>query len=173
MANYEGLVATRKDNEKVEVLIRPSSEGILGASERINQQVCHCAAEGSTVKIEAINAARAEVGDWVVLHRDTKVLFRNAVLLVGIPLIGLLVGLIILHARTGFENISALSIIIAAVPFSASVLIVLAGFKKIYKPSVPVVTGVLKKAPELAAGNVDFCPAASNPSCCESWRMTC
>ncbi|MBW2125468.1 MAG: SoxR reducing system RseC family protein [Deltaproteobacteria bacterium] len=94
MADYEGIVASQKEAGKAEVLIRPSAEGIPGASEDINCRVCHCLAQGSQVTIDALNAVGAQVGDWVLVRRDSTALLRNAMVLIGTPLLGGLMGVV-------------------------------------------------------------------------------
>ena len=112
MAQYEGFVASKKEEGLVEVMIRPSAEAIPGVSERVNQQVYHCAAKGSQVIMDALNEAGAAVGDWVLVRRDTSVLLRNALTLLGIPVVGMLLGVIISYYMTsGFTTFSLYGIL--------------------------------------------------------------
>ncbi len=173
MADYEGLVAVKKGGQKVEVLIRPSSEGIPGVSERINQQVCHCAADGSMVKIEAVDAAGAEVGDWVLVHRDTAALVRNAVLLVGIPLAGIIVGSIVSYFMTArFTSPNPAGIIVGAAIVISSLLTGILGFKRTYQPAIPVIIRVIRRASEMAfSQEIQAGPQQASP--CEACRFTC
>jgi len=91
----EGFVATLKENGRAEVVIRPESAGIPGPSNRVNRHVCHCATGGSTVMIEALNGVGAEVGDYVSVRREASGLVKNAVCLLGVPLVGLILGIIL------------------------------------------------------------------------------
>jgi len=92
MSLYEGVVASLRADGKAEVVIRPGKPGIPGAPE-LTEKVCHCATNGSIVRIEALNRAGAGVGDWVLLDRRAGVLMKNAVALLGSPVIGGLSGL--------------------------------------------------------------------------------
>ncbi|MBW1908344.1 MAG: hypothetical protein JRJ11_02215 [Deltaproteobacteria bacterium] len=55
MPRHEDFVATLKEDGKAEVIIQPGSMGVPGASPQINRRVCHCATDGSTITIEALN----------------------------------------------------------------------------------------------------------------------
>jgi len=172
MARYEGLVTKKKNSELVEVIIVPSSKGIPGASETINQQVCHCAADGSQVPTEAINTIGAEVGDWVVIHRDSSALWRNALVIIGIPLLGLIVGLTITYSLTnGFASFSTRALMAGGAPLVASVVFVLFAFDRLYKPSTPIVASILTKASDL--NHPQVCPTDADADICKSCRITC
>jgi len=93
MPVYEGVVARLMADSKAEVVIRPGKAGIPGAPE-LTEKVCHCATNGSTVRTEALNWVGADVGDWVVVSRRAGVLMKNAVALLGMPVIGGLSGLV-------------------------------------------------------------------------------
>ncbi|MBW1783004.1 MAG: SoxR reducing system RseC family protein, partial [Deltaproteobacteria bacterium] len=93
MPRYEGLVASVDKDGKAEVIIGPDSSGIPGASPRVNRHVCHCATDGSTLTIEALNRVGAGVGDRVIVSRDTAGLVKNAAVLLGIPLMALTAGI--------------------------------------------------------------------------------
>jgi len=93
MPRHEDFVATLKEDGKAEVIIQPGSMGVPGASPQINRRVCHCATDGSTITIEALNRVGAGVGDWVSVSRNATEMIRNAALLLGIPIIGLIAGL--------------------------------------------------------------------------------
>ncbi|MBW1700620.1 MAG: SoxR reducing system RseC family protein [Deltaproteobacteria bacterium] len=95
MPRHEDFVATLKEDGKAEVIIQPGSMGVPGASPQINRRVCHCATDGSTITIEALNRVGAGVGDWVSVSRNATEMIRNAALLLGIPIIGLIAGIIL------------------------------------------------------------------------------
>ncbi|KPK27841.1 MAG: hypothetical protein AMK69_09710 [Nitrospira bacterium SG8_3] len=93
MPVYEGLVASLLTDGKAEVVIRPGKPGIPGAPE-LTEKVCHCATNGSIVRIEALNRAGARVGDRVCLSRRGGILMRNAAALLGFPVLGGMSGLV-------------------------------------------------------------------------------
>ncbi|MBW2265140.1 MAG: SoxR reducing system RseC family protein [Deltaproteobacteria bacterium] len=94
MNKHEGIVTSLTAEDKAEVLIRPGAPGIPGAPE-LSKKVCHTATDGSTVRIEVLNRVGAGVGDWVSLSRKAGVARRNAGALLGIPLLGALLGLVV------------------------------------------------------------------------------
>lgn len=92
MAQYEGFVASLARDGKAEIVIRPGTPGIVGAPE-LTGKVCHCASDGSSVTVEALNRVGAGVGDLVSVSRPAGRPMKNAALLLGIPLLGGMSGL--------------------------------------------------------------------------------
>lgn len=90
MPQYEGFVTKTGRKGEAEVVIQPENARIIGAS---NLKVCHSASESSSICVKAENSVGAEVGDRVRIRRDGGALIKNAAALVGIPIMGLLVGL--------------------------------------------------------------------------------
>ena len=171
MAQYEGFVASKKEEGLVKVMIRSSSEGIPGVSERVNQQVCHCAAEGSQVTIDALNEAGAGVGDWVVVRRDTSVLLRNALILIGIPVVGILFGVIISYYMTsGFRTLSLSRILFGVALAAMAIMTAWFTYRRTYKPAVPVIERILMKA---SAFTPQTCLDNRATDSCVSCRFTC
>jgi len=93
MPVYEGVVASLMADGRAEVVIKPGRPGIPGAPE-VSRKICHCATNGSTVRIEALNRVGAQVGDRVGLSRRGAVLMKNAGALLGFPLLGGISGLV-------------------------------------------------------------------------------
>jgi hypothetical protein len=91
MPEYEGFVASIRDDGKAEVLIRPETSGILGAPS-VSAKVCHCASSGSSVTLEALNLLQATVGDRVTIEVKLSVLIRNVGILIGTPILALALG---------------------------------------------------------------------------------
>jgi len=87
VAQYEGLVASLATDGKAEVVIKPGTPGIVGAPE-LTGKVCHCASDGSSVTVDALNGVGAGVGDVVSVTRTSGRPMRNAALLLGIPVLG-------------------------------------------------------------------------------------
>jgi len=173
MAEYEGFVASKKTNGLVEILISPTSKGVPGASENINRQICHCAADGPQVSIDAINEVGAAVGDWVLVRRDSSPLIRNALVLVGIPMVGLIAGIITSYFMTAcFTALSLMGIFVGGAFVIGGLTIGVLTFRRIYQPAVPVIVRVLKKTSELATATSQECTVASKPDFCEACKMT-
>ncbi len=57
MANYQGIVDKLMAGYKVEILIAPGKQSIIGAPE-VSKKVCHECTDGSTLRIEAVKQAR-------------------------------------------------------------------------------------------------------------------
>ena len=174
MADYEGIVASQKEAGKAEVLIRPSAEGIPGASEDINCRVCHCLAQGSQVTIDALNAVGAQVGDWVLVRRDSTALLRNAMVLIGIPLLGGLMGVVPAYFLTmGFSTRLAIGTLIAALPLLAGMGIAAVTFRRISSAAEPVIVRVLKRASEMPLLSTQGSTVPNHGSLCDHCNISC
>jgi hypothetical protein len=104
MPLYEGIVSAVKDGERVDVEIRPADACIPGAP-GLSRHLCHCAADGSTLVIEALNRSGAAPGDLVLVARSAGPLIWNAVVLIGLPMIAAALGLSAAWVLTwGFET---------------------------------------------------------------------
>ena len=91
MPEYQGLVTRILDQDRAEIAIAPGEQGILDAPEE-SKKVCHTCTDGSTVRLEVINRAGAEEGDWVSFIRSAAAIKQNARALLGIPLLSVLMG---------------------------------------------------------------------------------
>ncbi len=152
MPKYEGLIASVKGNGKAEVVIEPVSSGIPGASPRVNRHVCHCATDGSTLMIEALNRAGAAVGDRVTVSRDTSGILKNAAALLGIPLTGLTAGIALAAVLThGFAIHMIGGIIAVAVSFLLGIGIGVSVFKRVSAGGLPVIEQIVKTRREAAS----------------------
>jgi hypothetical protein len=132
MPRHEGFVATLKGDDRAEVIIQPGSMGVPGASPHVNRHVCHCATDGSTITIEALNRVGAGVGDWVSVSRNATEMIRNAALLLGIPIIGLIAGIILAAFLTdGFSFRIAGGIIAMAACLLSGIAIGVLTFRRV------------------------------------------
>jgi len=168
MPTNEGFVATLKKDGKAEVVIQTVSTGIPGASAQVNRHVCHCVAEGSTVTIEAFNAAGAAVGDYVSVRRDTSALIKNAAALLGTPLMGLIAGFFLAAFLTdGFSLHMATGMIAMAACLIVGITIGLLIFRGISPGNAPVIEKIIEKNWKggLPASGKPFCPVESNRNC--------
>jgi len=153
MPTHEGFVATLKRNGMAEVVIQPVSAGIPGASARVNRHVCHCVADGSTITIEALNSAGAEVGDYVSVHLDTSGLAKNAAMLLGIPLISLIAGIILAAFLTdNFSFRLGCGIVAMAVCLLSGIGIGMLTFKRVSVGNLPVIDHIIRTHIETASG---------------------
>jgi sigma-E factor negative regulatory protein RseC len=81
-------------------------------------QFCHSLADCSKLETSVLNQAGAGVGDLVIIELSSKMVFRGALLLYIVPVLGLLSGAI---AGAGLSQISAID------ETSATIALALAG----------------------------------------------
>jgi hypothetical protein len=91
MPEYQGLVTRILNQDRAEIAIAPGEQRIHDAPE-VSKKVCHACTDGSTVRLEVINRAGAEVGDWVSLIRSAAAIKQNAKALLGIPFLSVVLG---------------------------------------------------------------------------------
>lgn len=168
MAQYEGFVASVRDDGIAEVIIRPVSAGIPGATSYVNRRVCHCATDGSTLTVEARNSAGADVGDRVSVNRSTKGLIKNALALVGIPAAALCLGIAFTSLLTkGFNALttggllSILASLTIGIAFGAII------FKRVSAADAPVIDRIIQTRKEWASMTV------GGPFPCEDGSTSC
>jgi positive regulator of sigma E activity len=146
MPRHEGFVATLKGGDRAEVVIQPGSMGVPGVSPHVNRHVCHCATDGSTITIEALNRVGAGVGDWVSVSRNATEMIRNAALLLGIPTVGLIAGIILATFLTdGFSFRIAGGIIAMAACLLSGVTIGVLIFRRVSTGNQPVIEQIIEK----------------------------
>jgi positive regulator of sigma E activity len=151
MSQYEGLVTSAGEDGKAEVVIQPTTSGIPGASPQVNRHVCHCATDGSTITIEALNSVGAGVGDRVFVSSDTSGLVKNALVLLGIPLMGLFTGIALAAFLThGFAFHLTGGIVAVAASFLLGIVIGVSVFKRTSAGGQPVIDQVVKTRLEAA-----------------------
>lgn len=144
MPQYEGFVADLKENGKAEVVIQPCNAGIPGAPQ-LKDIVCHCATDGSTITIEAINKAGAGVGDWVSITQRPSALMKNAVILLGIPFVGLLAGIAVASIIThGFVYHITGGILILTASLLLGIIIGAITFRRVSANSQPVIGYIIR-----------------------------
>lgn len=144
MPEYEGYVAMLMADGRAEVVIEPGNPGIPGVSGEVNRRVCHCASNGSSFTVEALNNAGAQAGDRVVVGLNRGALVRNVAAALGPPLAGLVLGLALASFLThGFaRNIEGGVLVSGAVLFAGIIIGVLA-FRRFSVESLPVVERII------------------------------
>jgi hypothetical protein len=168
MSTNEGVVGTLKEHGMAEVVIQPVTAGIPGASARVNRHVCHCVADGSTITIEALNTVGAEVGDYVSVRRDTSALIKNAAALLGVPLMGILAGMILAALLTaGFSSHMETGMIVMAACLIPGITIGVLIFRRISPGNAPVIEKIIEKGRKGGPPAIDrpFCSVESNRDC--------
>ena len=168
MPQYEGFVASLKENGKAEVVIKPCNVEIPGAPQ-LKDIVCHCATDGSTITIEALNKAGASVGDLVSVSSNTTAMIRNAAALLGIPLIGIIVGVILATFLTdGFSFRIAGGIVAMAACLLLGITIGVLIFRRISTCNQPVIDRIVKTRLEMASiSGDDKCLLEKPDSTCD------
>ncbi len=170
MAEYEGIVAALKENGEAEVVIRPGIVGIPGVSEEVSNKVCHCTTDSSTVRIAAENGLGANVGDWVLVRRDTGALVRNFLALTGFPALGIILGIIGAYGLTdGFSKGAAEGTIVVSVGLFIGVAVGVGVFRSISRASQSVISRVVRNRLEMASTAAGAsCPERKKDSLCDS-----
>ncbi len=169
MARYEGLITSLKENGLAEVIIQPGSAGIPWASPDVNSRVCHCASDGSTVILEATNMVGAAVGDYVAVIRSTGALLKNAGMLVGIPVVGLLTGVgLALSATRNFTTHMDLGVGIILAGLIVGILVGVVLFRGRGETGRAVIERIIKPQKEVAELiDQENCPIQGNGISCE------
>ncbi len=169
MLTYEGLVTRVEVDGRAEVVIQPISSGIPGASPRVNRNVCHCATDGSTITIEALNSVGAGVGDRVFVSRDTSGLIKNAFVLLGIPLMGLFAGIALAAFLThGFAFHMTGGIVAFAASFLLGIVIGVSVFRRLSAGVQPFIDRIVKTEVEAdSISGKNRCVGENTSSICD------
>lgn len=151
MPQHEGFVTSLKENGKAEVVIQPDNAGIPGAPQ-LKDIVCHCATDGSTITIEALNKADAGVGDWVSITQRPGALMKNAAILLGIPVVGLLAGIVVASIIThGFAYHITGGILVLTAGLLLGIIIGVINFRRVSANSQPVIGCIIRTRLEAAS----------------------
>jgi hypothetical protein len=165
--HYEAVVTGLLPNGKAEVLIQPDKPGIPNAP-AISARVCHCASNSSMVRIEALNRAEAEVGDWVSVSHKTADIMKNVCSLIGTPLAGLIAGVALGNLWGG----TALAISCLVGTLLGIVIGVLA-YRRLSKNNLPVIERVIQSRKELAAMYTGRSNAGKDQVGCQEGCTSC
>ncbi len=175
--NYEAIVINLKENGRADVVIQPPGSGVHGASKEINARVCHCATAASSITVEALNSAGADVGDRVSIIKDTSALLKNWGILLGIPLAGLIIGLALNSLVTGPLSLAPAVGLTAGIAFPLLALVLsIAWYRRSSTSSDPVIDRILqvaeKTGPQLQSGIFPVNAQGSNCGAC-SGNFSC
>lgn len=153
MSQYEGFVASLKQNGKADVIIQPGKPSIPGAPE-VSKRVCHCATDGSTVIVEALNRAGAGVGDLVSVGRTPGALTKSAATLLGLPAMGLMLGItvaVLLNQRLAVNEAGAVFVAVAGLVLGSIIAWVSYRRMAVDNQFAPVITRIIKRSTKTAA----------------------
>jgi len=145
MAQYEAVVASLLPDGKAEIVIRPDKPGIPDASE-IAERVCHCATENSMIRTKAVNRAGALVGDLVAVQRNSAVVIKNILFLIGFPLVGAIIGVVMGSPLGG-----AAMAIIALAGASLGIMLGIRSYRRFSENNPLVIDHVIKSRDEFTA----------------------
>ncbi len=150
MPDHKGFVASLTADGKAEVVIRPDMPGIPNAPE-VSAKVCHCATDGSTVRIEALNMAGAGVGDWVSVSHS-GILMKNVAVLLGIPVLGGISGLAVGAIFTGGLAVHVTNALIFTLAgLFLGIIIGSAVYRRLSPHNQPVISRVIRTRTEVAS----------------------
>jgi len=151
MPEYEGFIASLKGNGKADVIIQPQNAGIPMAPE-LNDKVCHCATDGSTLQVEALNPVGADVGDQVCVTLKSDAVLRNAAMLLGIPAGGIVLGVVVAFLLTnGFSAHAGLGILIIGAGLLLGIIVGIFCYKRLSSADEPVVERIIRTRLEMAS----------------------
>jgi len=143
MPVYEGLVESIHESG-AKVVIRPDNQCIPGAP-GVSKRVCHCASDGSTLRIEALNRVDAGEGDWVSVSAKPSALMKKAATLLGIPMLGLLLGIVVALVITqGFTLQSTAGGIVVAGGLLMGVIMGVMTFRRVSDGYQPVIDRIIE-----------------------------
>jgi positive regulator of sigma E activity len=156
MPEYEGFVASIRDDRKAEVLIQPETPGIVGAPS-VSAKVCHCASSSSQVTLEALNPLQAAVGDQVTIEVKVSVLIRNAGILIGTPILALAVGWVVSLLLGGsylFGLPTTFFCVFFSLPLGVAAGVLL--HRHWSKGNLPVISRIIRTREEMASVSLLF-----------------
>jgi len=157
MEQFEAVVTSLLPNGKAEILIQPDRTGDP------NAPACHCSANKTLFRIEALNRADALVGDWVSVSRNSADIMKNVGTLIGIPLAGAIAGAMLGNLWGG----TALVVFCLAGIF-LGIMIGLQSYRRLSERNLPVIDRVIQSRSELAAMYSDKTTAGKDrPGCGE------
>jgi hypothetical protein len=173
MPGYEGIVTEMKEDGKAEVLIQPRSAGIIGASAEVNNKVCHCTPDGSSIRIDVENKVGAGVGDWVLVNREMRALMRNAAALLGIPSLGGAFGLFLaLMLSTGLSLGATTWVIFAAGGLLIGIVVGVSVYKRVAPGSQASIDRVIRTRSEIASmPQGEHCTIRKSDGTCDTCAM--
>lgn len=149
MPDHKGFIASLTADGKAEVVIRPDTPGIPNAPE-VSARVCHCATDGSTVRIEALNMAGAGVGDWVSVSHGSGILMKNVAVLLGIPVLGGISGLAAGAIFTGGLAVHVTNaLIFTSAGLFLGIIIGAAVYRRLSPRNQPVISRVIRSRTEM------------------------
>lgn len=160
MSQYEGFVVSLKQNGKADVIIQPGKPSIPGAPE-VSKRVCHCATDGSTVIVEALNRVGSGVGDLVSVSRTPGALMKSAATLLGLPAMGLILGIavaVFLNQRLGVNEAGAVFVAVAGLVLGGIIAWVSYRRMAVNDQFTPVITRIIKRSAKRAVSSMAIDP---------------
>jgi hypothetical protein len=151
MPIYQGLVTRILNQDRAEIAIAPGEQQIHDAPE-VSKKVCHACTGGSTVRLEVINRAGAEAGDWVLLIRSAAAIKENVKALFGIPSLSVVLGAgagWVLTMALGLH--AAIAMVGVALGLLVGLFIGVRRYRRVSAHNPLIITRIVKKRAELAA----------------------
>jgi len=156
MPQYEGTVNSINEDGNAGVVIHPDGARIPGAPQ-LNRR--HAPSESSKITIQALNRPGAAPGDLVSIDLEARMLVRNAAKLLGIPLLGLTLGIagggILARTLTIHPPVALL---LSAAGLMIGIITGVITYKKTTTQNMPVITHIIEKG---ATGPGFFCEPAT------------
>ena len=146
MLSSEGFVTSVSEDGKAKVVIYTDQPGIPGAPEL---NVCdQCSECTSKVVVEVLNIAGAFVGDRVSVSHKPGALKRSVWNLLGIPLIGLILGLAAGIALDQFMAIDLIGVtLVGAAGLLPAMIIGIRIQRRIWGDALPFINRIVEARP--------------------------
>jgi YHS domain-containing protein/positive regulator of sigma E activity len=148
MKQAQGMVTAIGEDGKAKVAIQ-TDDTLPGCSSRTEN--CHCSGRASSLVIKVSNKAGAGVGDNVSVLFKSGAVLKSALILLGIPLIGILAG-VVLGENSGLSQGGAFAAGTACFAFAA--LLAFMTYRHFSSDIQPYIDRVIALKPA-ARGTVD------------------
>ena len=114
-----------------------------------SSQFCHALSDCSKLKTSVVNKAGAKPGDLVAIRLDTRIIFKGAVILYLVPVVGMLAGAVSgngLSNGLGIEpTISTIIFAFVGLGFGFLIPALFSRKMSTNKKQIPVITRIIKR----------------------------
>jgi YHS domain-containing protein len=160
MSELKGFVTRITGDGSAEVVIQAEGPDCIPGAPEID--LCHhCTGCSAEVSIKALNRACAATGDLVYMSHQPGRIAKNALSLLGIPVIGLMLGTaagVILYERATVHEIGAF--LVAAAGILLGIIVGVRVYKLGSADNQPVITQIIR-----AGAKAPVYPVAIDPVC--------
>jgi YHS domain-containing protein/positive regulator of sigma E activity len=162
MKESQGYVTSMGPDGKAQVTITmDSGKGCSAQTEH-----CHCPEASPKLNVKVLNNAGAAVGDYVSIVFKSGAILKSALILVGVPMLGIVMGAIV-GTELGERSLvsSNQAFLAGAACFALALLVAIVVYRSVAQELQPFVDRIITSGPGLGAFSaVDpVCGMAVNP----------